>query len=384
MKCVLCKSSETESIYQNQNSLTTDRRYTDFPVHTLACNSCGVVFDSQGARTNATKFYAESYDLHGESAQSEFQIHTSDSSRGENDAILEFISANIPRSNFGSMLEVGCGKGILLSKFIKQNPKWDVCAIEPSNNAALYFRKALPEIDFFEGILRDSPFSQREFDFVATSGVIEHVPDPMEFLGEIRSCLKSNGLAYIGVPNFEVKPDDLLVFDHLTQFTPASLDYLYAQVGLKLVARSSRKDRIWLWDIVEKSEPVTAPKAKNINVEIERAKNHALELARQKSEFDRMMASLQSEKGVGAIFGIGVSGLFWYAQNYKGNPSIKYILDDNPHSWGSSKLDLEMHGSESIKKLCVTHIFLGANPCYHQRMRSKLIDLGVDEKYIYG
>ena len=49
-----------------------------------------------GARTHAQQFYAETYALHGESVQSEWQVHVDGEIRGENDAILDFIQSSCP------------------------------------------------------------------------------------------------------------------------------------------------------------------------------------------------------------------------------------------------------------------------------------------------
>lgn len=383
MLCPICSSVKSEVIFEAPSSITTDRQFLRLPIESRLCIVCGATYDAKGARTNAQQFYAESYDLHSESALSEFQVHMTSNSKGESDSILEFISNNIPLKNSGSMLEVGCGKGVLLGKFMKSYPNWNVSAIEPSSNAAEYFRKALPSVNFFEGVLGDSPFANKEYDFVATSGVLEHVPDPLEFLREIRNCMKPGGFAYIGVPNFKVKPDDLLVFDHLTQFTCESLNFIYQRVGLKLHSRDARDDRVWLWDAVTKCPPneiLLTPVEVNQNLQISRG--NAQELARQQAEFDSMISSLDPEENV-AIYGIGVGGLYLYS-NSDVKQQIKYILDDNPHSWGSKKLDLEICGSKDIPRLKITTVFLGANPCYHERMIAKLIDLGVQRNKIFG
>ena len=261
MKCPICFSNETDIVFSSESSITSDRKFTTLPNESRVCKKCGCTFNAKGSRTNALKFYAETYNLHGENALSEFQVYAESNFKGQSDAILDFILNNIPLKDKGKLLEVGCGKGILISKFIKQKPKWSVHGVEPSAHASSYFQKALPSVKIFEGTLNDSPFTKETYDFVASSGVLEHVINPLSFLLDLKSRLSSDGFMYIGVPNFEIKPDDFLVFDHLTNFTSNTLDFLYKKAGLKLIARDKKSDRIWLWDalsigVLEKDESI--------------------------------------------------------------------------------------------------------------------------------
>lgn len=381
MNCIICSSTNIESIFQSQHSITSDRRFQNYPIDSCICNACGAAFNLSGSRANPLQFYAESYELHSENAKSEFMIHSS-SPIGESEAILNFINDNIPLQDSGSMLEVGCGKGILLSKFMKLKPNWKVSALEPSANAANYFRALLPEVLFYEGIFSDSPFYRQKFDFIATSGVLEHVPNPYSFLEEIRNALDDDGYAYIGVPNFSIKPDDVLVFDHLTNFTPTSLDNLYSRVGFELVQRDSRDDRIWLWDAVRKCEPKIDFKYDPAN-EIRAAKSHVETVKQSLASFQKMLRFLEDNSSKGAIFGMGVLGLYAEALWDSENQLINYILEDNPGSWGSNKLGLKVCNPSEWRNLNIDAIFIGANPCYHNKIKEKLLHLGFKEDQIY-
>ena len=88
-----------------------------------------------------------------------------------------FSSAR-PSRKRAAILEIGCGKGVLLGKFLKNHPGWSAYAVEPSLNATEYFKKILPEVAIHEGPFETAPFRDRKFDLVAVSGVLEHVPRP--------------------------------------------------------------------------------------------------------------------------------------------------------------------------------------------------------------
>lgn len=381
--CVICGSITTRMAFAIDPSVSTDRRIISAAVENWFCDSCGTVWNQGGARVHAPSFYAEQYDLHGNSAASEWQVHVEGGARGESDAILEFIEG-APLAERGSILEIGCGKGILLGKFLKQRPTWAAFAVEPSLNATEYFKKVLPNIAIHEGPFETAPFRDRKFDFVAVSGVLEHVPQPFEFLSLVANAIALDGRAYIGVPNFVAKPDDLVVFDHLTRFTPDTLDELYHRVGLRVERRDARHDRVWMWDLVvgdHVHDGTPAP--------VDIAAAHALLQAHMTTVeaslagFERMLQEARPGE-VLALYGLGVLGLWARHQAGDRARAVHFLLDDNPLIWGSRKEGLEIRGSTSIPELGVTRVFIAANPCYHGRMRSNLASVGVAADTVYA
>jgi len=380
--CVICGSIATINAFSIEPSVSTDRQIFSVPVENRFCNDCGTVWNQGGARIDTPRFYAEQYDLLGESALSEFQVHVEGGARGESDAILDFLERS-PFAEQGNVLEIGCGKGVLLGKFLKNHPGWSASAVEPSLNATEYFKKILPGVTIHEGPFETAPFRDQKFDFVAVSGVMEHVPRPVEFLSLVTSALAPGGRAYIGVPNFVVKPDDLLVFDHLTRFTPESLDELYRRTGLTLERRDTRDDRIWMWDMVVSD--AGKPKASTVDVKEARARldSHIAFVKASMAAFERMLADAKPDETL-ALYGLGVLGL--WARSHAGDRagSIRYLLDDNAGIWGSRKAGLEIQGSKSIPELGISRVFIAANPCYHKRMTANLIAVGVDEDRIYA
>jgi SAM-dependent methyltransferase len=379
--CVICGSIATVNVFTVEPSVSTDRQIFPVPVQNQFCNGCGAVWNEGGARIDAPRFYAEQYDLLGDSALSEFQVHVDGGARGESDAILEFLERS-PFAERGTILEIGCGKGVLLGKFLKNHPGWSAYAVEPSLNATEYFKKILPDVAIHEGPFETAPFRDQKFDFVAISGVMEHVPRPVEFLALATNALAPGGRAYIGVPNFLVKPDDLFVFDHLTRFTPDTLDELYRRTGLELERRDARDDRVWLWDVIRR-----AGEARESTVGIAAARNvldaHLTFVNASLASFEQMLADAKPGETL-ALYGLGVLGLWARSKAGERAASIRYLLDDNAQIWGSRKAGLEIRGSKSIPELGISRVFLAANPCYHKRMSANLIAAGVAEERIYG
>jgi len=98
----------------------------------------------------------------------------------------------------GRALDVGCSSGSLLLKLREQG--WDAKGVEVAELPAQVAQGL--GFDVHIGTLESSSFEERQFDAVFAMMVIEHVPDPIATLREIRRILAPGGLLVMSVPNF--------------------------------------------------------------------------------------------------------------------------------------------------------------------------------------
>ena len=84
---------------------------------------------------------------------------------------------------------------------IKKNfKKVDTNGLEVSNFAAKYaslFGK------IFIGKIEDAKYSKNQFDIISSHHVIEHVPDPVSFIINIKKLIKKNGILILATPDFD-------------------------------------------------------------------------------------------------------------------------------------------------------------------------------------
>jgi SAM-dependent methyltransferase len=93
------------------------------------------------------------------------------------------------------------------------------------------------------GDIGAAAFPSEHFDLVVLWHVLEHLPEPLVTLAEVRRVLRPAGVAVIGVPNAASLQARLFgrywaAYDapwHLTHFTPETLDRLLGQAGLRAV-----------------------------------------------------------------------------------------------------------------------------------------------------
>ncbi len=123
-----------------------------------------------------------------------------------------------------SALEVGCGDGNFLS--ILNRAGVNAIGNEPSRS----FR----ELALVKGLRVDEHYmsdtylnANCPFDAVVSREVMEHVPDPINFLKNIRRQIKPDGCVLIEIPNGEKMLSQLRYYDlfpdHLSYFTRESL-----------------------------------------------------------------------------------------------------------------------------------------------------------------
>ena len=99
----------------------------------------------------------------------------------------------------GSVLDVGCGRGLLLKQF--QRRGWEVHGTELDDKSAEFPREVL-KLPIKTGELIDINFPSNHFDAVVMWHVLEHVPAVSTVLAEVSRILKPNGIFLVGVPNF--------------------------------------------------------------------------------------------------------------------------------------------------------------------------------------
>ena len=106
-----------------------------------------------------------------------------------------------------SILEIGCGPGILLKIFSDIYPDKKFIGIDPFTKGFkknLYFRKNFKNTDNFE-ILNESIENfktEKKFDLIFSVNVLEHTADWKKYLIHSNKILNKDGLNIILCPNF--------------------------------------------------------------------------------------------------------------------------------------------------------------------------------------
>lgn len=90
------------------------------------------------------------------------------------------------RSQPRSIVDVGCGEGVLTYKWARRVPGRVVgIDLDDPKLRAEWERRDLPNLEFQTGLGDRLPFANNEFDAAGAIEVLEHVPDPEAVLAEM-------------------------------------------------------------------------------------------------------------------------------------------------------------------------------------------------------
>lgn len=131
------------------------------------------------------------------------------------------------------ILEIGCSDGTFMN--LARLAGYEVVGIDPSRpnceNALLQY----PELDV-RCLFLDGFESGEQFDVICHFFVFEHVFHPDQFLGQIKSLLRSGGLMYFEIPDVESFgklpfANNLFTYQHTAHYSPSTVRAVLGKNG---------------------------------------------------------------------------------------------------------------------------------------------------------
>jgi 2-polyprenyl-3-methyl-5-hydroxy-6-metoxy-1,4-benzoquinol methylase len=138
-----------------------------------------------------------------------------------------FLLSQLSLSPHCRLLDYGCSEGALFQALRQLGFQGQLFGVEPNDTFANYASERGKAI-----VLR-SVGIEHAFDVIVINHVLEHVPDPLELLSQLRKSLRPGGKLYIDVPDAE-RYKDIGNFHiaHLFHFTERTLKSLVEVAGL--------------------------------------------------------------------------------------------------------------------------------------------------------
>lgn len=185
MRCPLCDSDRT--------SKKATQGIYDF----YGCTSCGVFFVSPmpdgDAVPDAAAHYTRTY--YAGDARPDEEVFESASLEGATKR-LERIEAVL--GTRGTLLDVGTGTGYQLAAAHQRG--WQAIGVEVSLSAVEFARQT-HGVTVTHGTLQQARIATGSVHAVILSHVLEHVPDPLGLLREVRRVMVPTGVLAVAVPN---------------------------------------------------------------------------------------------------------------------------------------------------------------------------------------
>lgn len=135
-----------------------------------------------------------------------------------------------------TLLDIGAGTADFLS-VCKKN-KWITTGVEPSEKARNIASKK--NINLLQDITK---LNNQQFDVITMWHVLEHVPNLVEYIQQLKKLLKPNGILVIAVPNFKSYDaqhykEFWAAYDvprHLWHFSKTAIKKLFESVEMEVV-----------------------------------------------------------------------------------------------------------------------------------------------------
>lgn len=319
------------------------------------CRECGAVQKIADADwlTEIAAIY-ERYALYHQSGGAEQPIFSEQMQRPTpRSALIDFhISRHLNLPQDARVLDFGCGNGSALRTFSELHRDWRLHGAEISDMA----RESLATLPNFVA-LHDARAPERieeRFDLVTLIHSLEHIVSPQDLLGRLKPILAREGVLFIQVPNCAVTPFDLVIADHLSHFTLATLQALCARAGYETLIASdallpkelSWIGRPWAYPFRETIEEAAADVIKRVEWQIawlEAQVTAARNLAKTCARF--------------GIFGTSISGT-WLAGAV--GEGLAFFVDEDPARAAGEHMGVPVYPPDMVP--ADSHVFVPLLP----------------------
>ena len=186
-KCELCNFNEFKYIqnYKFTNELFRDRKI-------VSCKKCGVKFIFPPLQEHELNDYNKYYYLN---AHNDLKLNKT--AKTFFNAIAKcriyFLKKFLTKKkiNLNNVLEIGPGRGHFYEQFVKNYKSINYSIIESDLNYINKFKNK--NVTIHNGL---EEISNKRFDLIVFSHVLEHIMKPNEFLTKINKILNNNGIIF--------------------------------------------------------------------------------------------------------------------------------------------------------------------------------------------
>ncbi len=222
ISCPLCLNDAARPVWQ--------KVYAHLTVTTVLCPACGLVYHNPIVEDSDRAELGLSHrELHTDAA-----IHRRNLRRVAQRVTRQAAFLKTVIQPGWRTLEVGCGLGVFSDWLSRQG----CCAlgIEPDRQQAEFAREHFG-LKIITSRFEEADINQ-EFNFLASSHVIEHLPEPLAFLHRLRSLAGPGALLFLETPNIlapKVGPRRLFSLAHNFYFSPSTLAAALTKTGWRVL-----------------------------------------------------------------------------------------------------------------------------------------------------
>jgi len=238
--CPVCLSDEVDEISLNTSMF----RHLDFQLfdsgsnYLARCCHCSAVFRFGGSTTTAsiddvyrsTEYATDRTNVHAVFVDdfpepvSPFFLQSK--------ILLDLIPNTAPK-----ILDIGCFDGSLLGELDKQLEGAYLCGFDVNDN----MRNLFPDGSNFRFFVGDLALVKGQFDLIVMSHSMQYIHNVPYLMHNLQRLLRPNGLVFVQVPDFSIKPCSILFGDTHYHYTCDILNNIFGCYGFAIC----KQDNSW-------------------------------------------------------------------------------------------------------------------------------------------
>ncbi len=284
-------------------------------------------------------------------------------------------------------LEIGCGKGEYL-KMLHDEGMCRCIGFDPSLNPEHI--EVNPELELISELYSEK-FAELHGDYMPCRHVIEHIPDPPEFLADIRRAIGNHpAVVYFETPHVGWVLENLtfwdIFYEHCSYWSPYAIAQVFSQAGFQVHAvRSQFCDQYLGLEATVNMPSRDLFLASNENPgrmadRLEYFNTNYHEKIQQLSD-EIVRAQQEGERCV--VWGAGAKGVTFLNLLKIPLETIGHVVDINPR-----KQELYIPGTgqeivspEALREILPKTIFI-MNPIYASEAQNTVKELGLECRFV--
>lgn len=227
--CILCGTSRWQTLPSPapDRSLTTSGSILDRSLGKAQCGNCGLVQLVAHPYLANTDYYERQYAYYKRTGAEVFDV-------ARYRSLAEWMTGLVAPFQPRSILDVGCGRGWTMRAMQELHPQARVCGIEPTESEVGVARES--GLDVRQMKLGAGAGLQTEpCDLVYCNNVLQHTPDPLAFLSDMKELTMADGLLVVSCPDASIPDIEMLMGDQNFSFAPVHLAEAAKKAGLQVL-----------------------------------------------------------------------------------------------------------------------------------------------------
>lgn len=369
-KCAACNSEKWREFLRTETDriMTGDQRIVPGVLNKVICLNCGTVTNKEPfSEQELNNLYGEQYEIntlgHGEHV-----FFAKEGPIARSQVFCDWIAPHIP-SNFKSLLEIGCGEGLLLERIRKLFPDRTFQGIDGSRRAAELGRKRNLLIN--QGLILSKDAEIPKSDVIMLINVLEHLEDIPAVVSSLIRALNKGGRIIFCLPIQDFGGYDIFFAEHVWHFTVEQIEATLSRCNLRIIySETEHPINHGIGLFVCERNIHHQEKILEYNDTLDRARQYWLKAFEQ---LDSEISQRPLEKV--AVFGSGEVFTLFSTFTNLGKQNILACIDEAKDKVGKKKHGIKIFDIDWLRKNDVDAVFLATNSKYYDQVRNKLKDI---------